>query len=749
MTRTRNYLAVALALSASILVGAGIHQPASATKLNAKPLPRRNGDASGKASYDRDDKDFSNGVESVVPVSRFRRRPDYRELEKQKQEEEAQRLEAEKQAREAKSAETRAAYKKKLEQFKVRKQQAVQLNNDAVSFGQQGRWDDAISAHEKAVEYDPGNKQFRINLSAARTALGQQKLKEGKTQAAASLLRKALAAAPDNGMAGKLLTKALQDMGLDPGDADVRIGMGDQLKATNDYQGAYIEYQQALKIDPCAKTYVKMGDIELIYQRVSEALKWYGQAIVKDPDFAPAHRQLGLLYLGRRDNTKAADSLRKALILDSDDHAAGQALVSIWRDQVAKNPLSADNHLGLAGALQLSGDFVGAQSEYNKLQAIDPNNAGLKPGLESLKRAYQHATAEKHRKAAETLFSQGLKREALAEISQATMMEPRNAKYQFLLGECLEANGDYKGAHQAYLTCVLIDPEHNQEAAARMKEMQGFKGVGTTTSMPTMQPMRSVPQLPARGGQGGMYQNVAPRTMNRMAVSQPVQGNPNINRNPGAMMPPASMPPMRTVQNPNPISSPNPNMNAAFHGKSMYEGAPAARPSIAQNPVANAFQSVARQAAQPGPGVNSLEPRIFPAVDADNPIADGEAKTDTVNYQGQPQSQTASEVSTQTKQTSSPLSASMAMVSAAEQQKDHRGAAKILREMLINNLKNAEIHHRLAVNLMAAGEISQAVTEFRIASALKPGNKVYASDLARALSVNKRSLSHNGVGGGQ
>jgi len=65
-----------------------------------------------------------------------------------------------------------------------------------------------------------------------------------------------------------------------------------------------------------------------------------------------------------------------------------------------------------------------------------------------------------------------LRREALAEINQAVMLEPRNAEYQFLLGECLEANGDYQNAHQAYLTCVLIDPENNKEAAARMKAMQ-------------------------------------------------------------------------------------------------------------------------------------------------------------------------------------------------------------------------------------------------------------------------------------
>lgn len=95
----------------------------------------------------------------------------------------------------------------------------------------------------------------------------------------------------------------------------------------------------------------------------------------------------------------------------------------------------------------------------------------------------------------------------------------------------------------------------------------------------------------------------------------------------------------------------------------------------------------------------------------------------------------------------------MAMVSAAEQQKDHMGAVKLLKEMLNENLEDASVHHRLAVNLMAAGKISEAVTEFRIASALKPGEKTYSEDLARAMSVNKRAITsapvQAAVGGAQ
>ncbi len=59
--------------------------------------------------------------------------------------------------------------------------------------------------------------------------------------------------------------------------------------------------------------------------------------------------------------------------------------------------------------MQLTGNFNGAEAEYRRLEALDQKTPGLESGRASLNRAYQHAKAEKHRMAAETLFSQGLR----------------------------------------------------------------------------------------------------------------------------------------------------------------------------------------------------------------------------------------------------------------------------------------------------------------------------------------------------
>ncbi|MGD9684024.1 MAG: tetratricopeptide repeat protein [Candidatus Obscuribacterales bacterium] len=715
-------------LAISVAIGLSVMGPAQATKLKAKPLPSR-ADLAGKPNYDRDTKDFEEGQSTIVPASRYKRRLDYREIEKQKEEEEAQKRQDAEAARARQIEAQKEAYKHRVDEFNKNKGLAVQYNNQAVAFGQQGRWAEAIEAHENAVKYDPTSKQFQINLSAARTAYGEQKLKGMDFASAASLFRKALAAAPDNAAAGKLLSGALQKLGMDPGDADVRIGLGDQLLASKDYQGAYIEYQQAMKIDPCAKTFVKMGEIELCYRRFSEAKKWFDQALAKDPDFGPAHRQLGFLYLEQKDITQAAAELRKAVILDPEDYASGNSLVDIWRKQVAKNPLSPEYHLGLAGAMQLTGDFVGAESEYNKLATLEPNHAGLKAGRESLAKAYQHANAEKHRKAAETLFGQGLKREALAEISQAVMIEPRNAKYQFFLGECLEANGDFKGAHQAYLTCVLIDPEKNQEAAARMKQMQSgggssnepsqqqlmpFNSQGNTQAPSTMTTRKSIYEgAPAHQQMQQMPQQVPQMPQQMQQMSQQMQ-----------QQIPQPMPGLQPVSQPLGFQRGFQPLNTGTN----LAGSPVQPRAMA--PAQGGFEFHPSESSEIRDGSQS---RIFPAAHADNPIADGGAPADTTN--------------------NGAMSASMAMVSAAEQQKDHMGAVKLLKEMLNENLEDASVHHRLAVNLMAAGKISEAVTEFRIASALKPGEKTYSEDLARAMSVNKRAITsapvQAAVGGAQ
>ncbi len=565
----------------AILMPINLTLPSLATKLSAAPLPHRS------------DVQTINAQQIAPPLSRYNRVPPSGENQNASLSNGSQNSINQKKGP---SAEEIADAKAE----KQRKLSALAANNKAVQLGQAGKFEEAIAAHEQAVQLDPENKQFRINLSAAYCAYGQKQLAKNNYAAASHLFRQSIATASDNALAGRLLIESLKKAGIDPNSADNRIALGDQLLSQGDVSGAGIEYQAAVQLEESAHTFVKMGDYIYRLGQVDIATNWYQQATLKDPEYGPAYRQLGYLAIAKGDQSQAANCLRKAVILDSKDINAGNALVDLWHKQVSLNPQIAENHLGLAGAEQLTGDLAAADLEYKKVAALDPHNPALPAAQLSLSKSYQHAEAQRHKAAADTLWNQGLKQEALSEINQAVQLEPKNTQYQFALAEAMEATGNVQGAHQAYLACVLIDPEHNQEAATRLKALQESTG--------------------------------------------------NVRSNPAA---------------------PNTNSNFSSVGKVV--------PSTNKN--TNTNDSTTQT----------------------NPMLD--------------------------------------KIQALEAAHNYNQAINELRDLVSNNLENAAMHHRLAVDLMSNGEIGEAISEFRIASALSPEEKTYAADLAQALTINKQSLA--------
>jgi len=655
-----------------------VSTPAMATKLNARPLPHAGAmpGASGRDAdvnqWGRPIKDFSQSPQEVMAPSQWKsRKLDYRDQEKKDKEEAA--------AKEKAAADSvKKAREDQINAVRQYQTIAIEANNKAVALGRSGHLSEAIAQHELACKYDPGNKQFKINLSAAEVLYGQKLLAQKDYAGAANMFRKALAVVPDNGQAGKYLSEAVQRMGLDPSLSDNRLGIGDELAASGDIAGANVEYQQAMRLDPSARTYTKMGDMAMRYGQIPNAASWYRQAVVKDPEYGPAHRQLGNAMLALKDMTGAAAELRKAVILDPKDTAAGQSLIEIWRRQVALNPLLAENHLGLGGAMQLTGDFATAENEYSQVERLDRNNASLAAARASLQRAVKHTAAEKHRQAAETFYNQGLHRDALSEIGQAVMIEPRNERYQFLLGQCLLALGDMQGARQAFHTCVLLSPT-NDEAARKLKEIESGGGQPPAGS-PRMQVNRpeGLSRPDAGGSQAG--QQYAGMGIGSSA-GQPQAGTPGQGQAGGA----------------------------SGREKNMFEGNP--------QTAGQRFQT--GSAAGSGGGQNAGPGRSAAPVQA---------------------------VVAQSAQTMDPQT--LATLNAAdnlEKQRDFQGAANLLKQSLNVNLQNAAIHHQLAVNLLNLGQLEEAVSEFRIASALSPDNKEYAEDYARALKIHKKALSVEGA----
>jgi tetratricopeptide (TPR) repeat protein len=687
-----------MALSLSTFASMSITTPSAyATKLNATPLPSK-----------KDLQDPEDGQKVDIPLSgtRWKRKADYREEDKAKEAKKAE--DAKKAELEQKQAGVDALKARENQGTAVLKQKAaaIEENNKGVVFGQQGHWVEAIQAHEKAMQMDPTNKDFRVNLSAARTTYGQQLMAQNNLSSALTSFRKALIAAPDNGLAGKSLVNALKKAGFNPSDPNTRIKLGDQLVEANDLEGAYIEYNAALQLEPSAKSYVKMGDISLRYGSAQGAYSYYRQAISKDPDSGDAHRQLGLLQMATRDNTGAAASLRKALVLNANDTNAGAALVELWRKQVATAPNVAENHIGLAGALQLTNDFVGAESEYRRVQSIDPQNSAFEMGMNSLHRSMNHQVSEKHAAAAETLAGQGLVAEALSEINQAVLAEPKNARYQFLYGRILEMQKDYEGAHKAYLTCVLLDP-HNTEAAARAKQMEngGQQQQAQQQQAQQQQAQQQQQQLQAQQLQ---QQQMQQQMQQQQAQQQQAQQQTPVNQ----PQLPQGMPPGYGQSTGN-------NDVGAGANKNVFEGG-AGAPSLPNNQLAFRTHDESPEAVQ------AAQSRI--PISANNPFAGGNRAPQ--NAAPATPNPTGNDI--------------LATIAQAEASGDFATAIGKLQQILPANMQNAQIHWRLARDFISANKLEEAIPEFRLASALAPKNQDYSNDLSHALQLRKQQMHASG-----
>ena len=231
-------------------------------------------------------------------------------------------------------------------------------------------------------------------------------------------------------------------------------------------------------------------------------------------------------------------------------------------------------------------------------------------------------------------------------------------------------------ASGAYLTCVLIDPENNKEAAARIRMMQDHGAVSSSQTAPLANQL------------GNQLANQYSNQSNSQQQQQQMRQQPQ-----QQMMQAA---PPQTMQAPQQYAAPNtaPQANASgndtsFH-KNMYEGGNGAGSMQASSQLGFRTHDESSEA-------QALEQQRAAAMEQQRIAQANQAQA-----------------------AASGVNDSLSKVTDAEAQRDYNTAISLLRDVSANNLQNPEIHHRLAVNLLASGQISEAISEFRIASALNP-----------------------------
>jgi tetratricopeptide (TPR) repeat protein len=185
-------------------------------------------------------------------------------------------------------------------------------------YGDLGRQDEAIAAHQRAIELDPTFATPHNNLGVVYSDLGRQ----------------------DEAIAA--FQRAIE---LDPDFAAPHNNLGSVYRRQGRYEEAVAAFQRAIELDLTdAYPHNNLGNVYRDLGRQEEAIAAYRRAIELDPDFALPHGGLAGIYRRLEDEAKQQHHLTEARrLIDSDDHGNLACLESI-----AGNVDTALEHLGKA-----------------------------------------------------------------------------------------------------------------------------------------------------------------------------------------------------------------------------------------------------------------------------------------------------------------------------------------------------------------------------------------------------------------
>ncbi len=345
-----------------------------------------------------------------------------------------------------------------------------QAQTKAQNLIKEGKLDQAqelLKSYVKALPRDPGLKSEFAKVTVQRA---QQLLSDQNIDGAAKMAREALSVQPQNQAAHTVLAQVMKKQGLSSESSPDRIKAANGLLAKGKVSEAEMEYRSAIRIKPAAEAYVGLGDIALKSGDKDKAKIEYQKALELEPHSGAALRQMGIIRLGQSDVVGANSDLSRALVVNPHDQEASKHLIDLWQKQVTHSPDSANSHLGLARAHQLSGDLQSAQSEYRKVVEIDPNNANLPAARQSFKLSLARQEAHRSVEAARGLESAGAIKEAHAKVSEAVNLCPGDSSFKLYQAQLSEKLGLNNEAHAGYMG-VLKDDPNNAEAS------QGLNGL--------------------------------------------------------------------------------------------------------------------------------------------------------------------------------------------------------------------------------------------------------------------------------
>ncbi len=370
-----------------------------------------------------------------------------------------------------------------------------QIQKQVASLVKAGQLADAESLARDGLKTYPNSAGLKSQFASITATESQQFLQEQNYDLAGKKARESLVAQPSNKLAKSVDSAVLRSQGLEPSLAEGHAAAGDALALDGRILEASVEYKLALAIKPNAAAHIGLGNLAVSKGKAEEANHHFERALSIDPNSSLAYRQRGALHYLSNDVIGASADFTKAVSLNPNDQQAAEALVGLWKQQVAALPNSVNSHLGLGRAYMQTGNLEAARSEYKAVVAIDPNNPILPAARAAFKQALAKQEAGKCVQAAKTLDSQGAWNDAHQKLSEAKTYCPNDPQILLYNGQICERLGLSTEAHDSYMSVLKADP-NNVQAAERLKAMGYSNPIGEAATpgiLPSSQSLMNYP----------------------------------------------------------------------------------------------------------------------------------------------------------------------------------------------------------------------------------------------------------------
>ncbi|HEY9772301.1 MAG TPA: tetratricopeptide repeat protein [Planktothrix sp.] len=391
-------------------------------------------------------------------------------------------------------------------------------NNRAVQLGKRGLWDKAVEEHEAALNGDPYNPTFRMNLSGAYLRYGQALMAQGQFQQAIKRFHMALYVDPNNMPALECCSTCWKNLRKDPDNPDFRREMGEKYETEGDYPEAIAEYRQYVRIVDSGPAHAALGRAlakqgQNVPARAVEGFNELKIAVSKDwakdqqVELGKTHLQLAEmckdLAFKARDDGRTDTALKRlenasieyrraAQLMNNANLEGARGMVEVAREGVGINPRSFDNHLTLACGYQLLGDFERAKKEYEACWKLRPND----PALAKARRSYHRAVVTSPAVSPMLVAGSVQKVEEMLKAPGGK----DDAELLYIYGRGKEALGDHQTAMAAYQRAYSINPYIDPDLARRVGAAPAVAQGGTSTAPAARPGSGQAPSAPPQGG---------------------------------------------------------------------------------------------------------------------------------------------------------------------------------------------------------------------------------------------------------